>query len=84
MGFKIVKTPKVKKERKKLNTLDKILLTCFISLIVFTLIMIGLFIEFQSVPDSLIIAFFAIFTGECGCCTYIWKSKLKNKFDRMD
>ena len=64
-----------------LKTLDKILILCAIALALFTIAMIVIFCVYQSVPDTLIISFFAVFSGEAGCCTYIWKSKLKNKFD---
>ena len=69
-------------KKKKLNTLDVILLVCGITIVLFTIAMIVVFCVKDAVPDTLIISFFAIFTGEFGCCTYIWRSKLKNKFDK--
>ena len=52
------------KPKKRLSTLDKILLFCGISVLVFTLIMIVIFCIYQSVPDTLIVSFFGVFTGE--------------------
>lgn len=71
----------MKKKNTKLNTLDKILLFCGISILVFTLIMIVLFIIFQSVPDTLIISFFGVFTGEGCICWRIWAKKKKIDID---
>lgn len=64
-----------------MKTLDKILLICGIAIAIFTITMIVVFCVKGDVPDTLIVSFFAVFTGEAGCCTYIWKNKLKNKFD---
>lgn len=65
------------KNKKKLNTLDKILLFCAISILVFTLIMIVLFCIYQSVPDTLIVSFYGVFTGEGCVCWRIWAKKKK-------
>lgn len=64
---------------KKLNTLDKILLLSYISLTIFTVVMTVIFCFKDSVPDTLVVSFFAVFTGEAGFCTYIWKHKIKKK-----
>lgn len=71
----------MKKKHTKLNTLDKILLFCAISILMFTLIMIVLFIIFQSVPDTLIVSFFGVFTGEGCICWRIWAKKKKIDID---
>lgn len=63
------------KKRKKLSTLDRVLLFCAISILVFTIIMIVLFCIFQSVPDTLIVSFFGVFTGEGCICWRIWAKK---------
>ena len=65
------------KSKKRLNTLDKILLFCAISILVFTLVMIVIFCIFQSVPDTLIVSFFGVFTGEGCVCWRIWAKKKK-------
>lgn len=64
---------------KKLNTLDKILLISYISLLIFTVVMTVIFCFKDAVPDTLVVSFFAIFTGEAGFCTYIWKHKISKK-----
>ena len=64
-----------KKKRKKISTLDRVLLFCAISLLVFTIVMIILFCIFQSVPDTLIVSFFGVFTGEGCICWRIWAKK---------
>ena len=65
------------KPKKKLSTLDKILLFCVISVLVFTLIMIVIFCIYQSVPDTLIVSFLGVFTGEGCICWRIWAKKKK-------
>ena len=65
------------KPKKRLSTLDKILLFCGISVLVFTLIMIVIFCIYQSVPDTLIVSFFGVFTGEGCICWCIWAKKKK-------
>ena len=63
------------KKKKKRSTLDKVLLFCAISILVFTMTMIVLFCIFQSVPDTLIVSFFGVFTGEGCICWRIWAKK---------
>lgn len=64
-----------RKRKKKPNDIDKILLFCAISIILFTLTMIVLFCIYQSVPDTLITAFFGLFTAEGCICWRIWNKK---------
>ena len=64
-------------KKKKLNTLDRILLFCAVSVLVFTITMIVLFCIYQSVPDTLIVSFFGVFTGEGCICWRIWAKKKK-------
>lgn len=61
--------------KKNNNTLDKALLFCALSTVVFTITMIICFFVCRAVPDSLIVAWFGALFGECGCCTLIWKHK---------
>lgn len=51
--------------------------------IVFTIIMIIAFWRFQTVPDSLIVAFFGAFGLEGGYCAFIHKLK-KERQMKMD
>lgn len=64
-----------------MNTIDKILLSCAIAVIVFTLAMIVIFCVFQSVPDTLIDNFFNLFTGEAVITFLIWWIKRKGLKD---
>lgn len=61
--------------KEALKTLDKILIFIAALDVIFVIAMIIIFCQFQSVPDSLIIAVFGATFGECGCCSYIWKHK---------
>lgn len=64
-----------------MNTIDKILLSCAIAVIVFTITMIVIFCVFQSVPDTLIDNFFNLFTGEAVITFLIWWIKKKGQKD---
>lgn len=59
----------------KLNGLDKTLIFIAILDTLFVISMIIIFCLYGSVPDTLIIAVFGATFGECGCCSYIWKTK---------
>lgn len=71
---------------KKLNTLDKILIGCASFLIIFTVVMIVIFILFQSVPDTLIEAVFGLLGGEAFVTFFIWyiKKRYARKYERED
>ena len=58
-----------------MTTIDKILLTCAIFILIFTITMIVVFCVFQAVPDSLIDAVFGLFTGEAVITFIIWYVK---------
>lgn len=62
-------------KKEGLNTLDKTLLGVAIMDVVFVIAMIVVFCIFQAVPDILIASVFGATFGECGCCSYIWKTK---------
>lgn len=66
------------KKKKKINTLDCILLICGSLLIVFTIAMIILYCLYQSVPDTLIVSFFGAFGIETVNCVMVYKEKKKN------
>lgn len=73
-------SPTIKeKEQKKIKAMDVALVIVLIITLVFTGVMIWLFIQFQCVPDTLITAFFAVVGGECGVMGWIKTSKEKNK-----
>lgn len=73
-------SPTIKeKEQKKIKAMDVALVIVLIITLVFTGVMTWLFIQFQSVPDTLITAFYAVVGGECGVMGWIKTSKEKNK-----
>lgn len=73
-------SPRVEeKTPKEIKAMDVALVIVLIITLVFTGVMIWLFIQFQAVPDTLITAFFAVVGGECGVMGWIKTSKEKNK-----
>ena len=64
-----------RKRRKRMSTLDRVLLFCAISILTFTVTMTIVFCIYQSVPDTLIVSFFGVFTGEGCICWRIWAKK---------
>ena len=72
---------------KKLNTIDKILIFCTVTLLIFTITMIVIFCIFQSVPDTLITVFFGAFSIETINTLMIYKDKKRrsrNEKEHMD
>ena len=68
-----------KNSKTKFNTLDKVLIICALSTVCFTITNFVCFFVKNSVPDSLIVAWFSALFGECGCCTIIWRIKQTRK-----
>ena len=64
---------------KKLNTIDKVLIFCTTLLLIFTITMIVIFCIYQTVPDTLIGAFFGAFGIETINTVMIYKDKKKRK-----
>ena len=62
-----------------MNTIDKILISCAIAVMVFTITMIVIFCIFQDVPSSLIDNFYNLFTGEAIITFLIWWIKKKGQ-----
>jgi len=60
-------------------TTDKALKFSALMILVFTIVMVVIFFMFQSVPDSLIVAFFGCFGLEGGYCAFIHKIKKQSK-----
>ena len=67
-------------EREQMSTIDKILISCAIAVIVFTVTMVVIFCIFQTIPDTLVECFFNLFTGEAFITFLIWW--LKKKYSR--
>lgn len=65
-----------KKEIKTMNV--ALVITCFFA-VIFTAVMIWLFIQYNSVPDTLITCVFAVLGGECGILGWIKTSKCKHE-----
>ena len=57
---------KTKRKKKRIGTMDLILLLVFICLVIFTVTMIRLFQVYGSVPDTLVTCVFATLGGERG------------------
>lgn len=70
---------KTKGRKKRMGTMDFILLIVFLCLTVFTIAMIVLFTVYGSVPDTLITCVFATLGGECGILGWIKTTKEKNQ-----
>ena len=61
--------------KKKVRTMDVILVVIAVALVVFTVEMIILFRETGTVPDTLIACVFAALGGECGAMAWIKTTK---------
>lgn len=70
---------KTKGRKKRMGTMDFILLIVFLWLTVFTIAMIVLFTVYGSVPDTLITCVFATLGGECGILGWIKTTKEKKQ-----
>ena len=72
--------------KKKFDlTTDAALIFSAIMILVFTIVMVVIFFMNQSVPDSLIVAFFGCFGLEGGYCAFIHKIKkdARNKINEV-
>ena len=70
---------KTKRKKKRIGTMDLILLLVFICLVIFTVTMIRLFLVYGSVPDTLVTCVFATLCGECGILGWIKTNKDKRQ-----
>ena len=68
-------------KKPKLNTIDKILIFCTVLLLIFTITMIIIFCIYQSVPDTLIGAFFGAFGIETINTVMIYKDKKRRSHE---
>lgn len=66
------------------KTMDKILIIMYITLLIFTIIMIALYILTGGIPDNLCICFYGAFTGECGFMGWIKTAKVRYKEHQWD
>ena len=70
---------KPNKKRRKLGTMDWILVLIGLFLVIFTTYMVILFREYGMIPDTLVSCVFATLAGECGIMGWIKTSKERNK-----
>ena len=79
---------------KEIKTMDKILILIGITAIIFTIIMIYLYLTTGGIPDTLCTCFFVACTGECGFMGMIkstkekyrerqWKEEEQNKIKEL-
>lgn len=69
----------VQKPKKKIKTMDLILIIIGVFLFAFTVYMVILFKEYGMVPDTLITCVFASLAGECGIMGWIKTSKERKR-----
>lgn len=74
------------KKKPTLNTIDKILLGCAGFLLLFTIMMIVIFIIYQTEPDTLITSVFGLLGGEITLSFAIWyiKKRYARKYEKED
>lgn len=63
------------KTKKKIGTMNLILIIIGVALLAFTIYMIKLFREYGAVPDTLVTCVFAALGGECGIMGWIKTTK---------
>lgn len=73
--------------KKKLNTIDKVLIFCTAVLLIFTIVMVVIFCIYQSIPDTLVGAVFSAFGIETVNTVILYKDKkrrARNELERED
>ena len=66
-------------KKKKLHTMDLILIVVAVALVVFTLEMLRTYRETGGIPDTLCTCVFAALGGECGAMAWIKTTKDRQK-----
>lgn len=66
-------------KKKKIKTMDVILVVIAVALVLFTLEMILLYKETGAIPDTLCGCVFAALSGECGAMAWIKTTKERQK-----
>lgn len=69
----------MKKNRKKIKTMDVILFVIAVALTAFTVEMIVVFKETGMIPETLVTCVFASLGGECGAMAWIKTTKDRNR-----
>ena len=67
----------MRKKKDKLKTMDKILILIGLTVLIFTMVMIWLYLITGAIPDTLCTCFFVACTGECGFMGWIKTAKTR-------
>lgn len=68
----------------RFGTMNLILVIIGITLLTFTVVMIDLFKNYGTIPDTLVTCVFAVLGGECGVMGWIKTSKDKNRDRKVE
>lgn len=71
----------IKEKKAKMNSLTKFVVFSLASILIFTIVMIVLYCNYQAVPDTLITCFFSCLGGECLFACIIQCFKIKENRD---
>lgn len=72
-------TEKKKSIFSRIGVMNIALILVFVSLVVFTVVMIGIFREYGTIPDTLCTCVFSVLGGECGALAWIKTTKDKHR-----
>lgn len=75
------KAEKPQKKKKEIKTMNVALVVTLLFAVMFTAVMIWLFVQCGSTPDTLITCVFAVLGGECGILGWIKTSKCKHEHE---
>lgn len=83
---KVQNTEKGQKESflSRFGTMNLILVIIGVTLLTFTIVMIDLFKNYGTIPDTLVTCVFAILGGECGVMGWIKTNKDKNRDRKVE
>ena len=83
-GKRTAKHQRPSRSKNTLGMMDIILIVVGITLLAFTVTMIGIYRECGGVPDTLVTCVFATLGGECGIMGWIKTTKDRNKERRWE
>lgn len=70
---------KHEKMKKKMGTMDRILIFIAVLILAFTAVMVVLYIQTGAIPDTLCTCFFSVCGGECGVMGWIKTCKERHQ-----
>lgn len=79
-----IKHMKIQNEKKKVRTLNVVLIILGILVVLFTITMIQIYLKMGGIPDTLCGCFFAAATGEFGVMGWIRTTKDRDKRRQYD